>query len=382
MAIHTAKQQSTARTASHVPFFGVDREFAAHREVMLETVAAVLETGKVLQGEAVKRFETNVAAAAERQQAVAVGSCTDALFFALQAAGIGAGDEVLVTDFSFIASASCIVRAGATPVFVDVDDSYNLDLERAQSLLSPRSKALIYVHLYGNMGDPTRLEAFAKANKLLLIEDSAQAFGAHYQGRPAGSLGQLSCVSFDPTKPLSAPGSGGILLCDDDALAEQLRRLRYHGKDHNGDFPELGYNSQMPSLTAALLDFKLQQSPAWTERRRTIAAFYCQELTDLPLQLPHSHAEEASRHIYHKFVLRSKQRDALKQHLEHCGVQSMVHYAKPLHQQPYLAAFAHEASYYPNTLRYASEVLSLPIHPFLHDEEVTHVTESVQSFFR
>ena len=178
---------------------------------------------------------------------MAVGSCTDALAFALAAAGVGPGDEVLVTSFSFVATASPILRVGAMPVFTDIGADFNMDLDNAADLVTERTRAVIHAHLFGHMGDPDRLEGFANKHGLILIEDAAQAFGATRRGRAAGSLGLASCLSFDPTKVLGAPGSGGAVLTDDDTFADRVRRQRYHGKDPDGRFVDLGYNSQMPS---------------------------------------------------------------------------------------------------------------------------------------
>jgi len=177
----------------------------------MSIVHAVLSHGKVLQGEEVSQFERNTATFCDRTYAIAVNSCTDALYFSLLSAGVEAGDEVLVTDYSFIASASCILRIGAKPIFVDRDESYNMDLKNADSLVSAKTKAIIFVHLFGQMGSPKDIESFSNSHDLTLIEDAAQAFGAHYRGRKAGSLGLLSCVSFDPTKVIGAPGRGGMV---------------------------------------------------------------------------------------------------------------------------------------------------------------------------
>jgi len=239
-------------TPARIPFFGTTREFLAHRAPIMERIERSLETGRMLQGEAVPDLERRVATQVGRRYAVAVNSCTDGLFFALRASGLEPGDEVLVPNLSFVATASSVVRASAVPVFVDVDDSYNLSLDAARERVTPRTRAIVFVHLYGQMGDARRIETFARDHGLILIEDAAQAFGASFAGRNAGSLGSASCLSFDPTKPISAVGSGGMVLTDDGEIAARVRRLRYHGRGPDGDFVELGFNSQMSTLVAAV----------------------------------------------------------------------------------------------------------------------------------
>lgn len=363
-----------------IPFFGVAREYAACGAEMLPLVERTLASGGLLQSADVAALEGELARYCGRTHAVAVGSCTDALFFTLVGAGVEPGDEVLVPDFSFVASASCILRAGATPVFCDVDEWGNMDLAKAANLVTPRTKAIIYVHLYGRMGDPAGVEAFADERELVLIEDAAQAIGATCGDRRAGSLGLAGCTSFDPTKPLSCLGSGGAVVTDDDSLAADIRALRYHGRDVSRRFARLGYNSQMPSASAALLRYKLAQDPAWGDRRRAIAARYNAALEPLGLKVPWE--APGTRHIYHKYVVQTNQRDALAAHLKAAGVEVMVHYAEPLHAHPLFAGSLPKGGVKsPVAKGLAASVLSLPMHPWLTDAEVDVVTQSVASFF-
>jgi dTDP-4-amino-4,6-dideoxygalactose transaminase len=361
---------------STIPFFGIAREFAVHRHEIMTRIEDALATGQALQGEPVFEFETRMATLGGRKHGMAVNSCTDALFFALKAAGVQPGDEVLVTDFTFVASASCIARLGAIPVFVDVDDTYNMDLEKAAALITPKTKVMVFVHLYGQMMDPDRLETFARQHDLILVEDAAQAIGAMFNGRPAGSLGLVSCVSFDPTKPVSAPGSGGIVLTDDPGIAARVRLLRYHGKAPTGEFVEIGYNSQMPTLTAAVLNFKLDHNAEWLDRRREIAAYYIDRLSELGLVVPVE--QPGSLHIYHKFVVRTSKRDTLMSDLTQHNIQVRIHYSKPLHQQPCFSQTNYPDDWYPKSLSFSQTVLSLPIHPFLSDAEVEAVVGAIR----
>jgi len=363
--------------APGIPFFAGAREMAVHGAGHLEAMASALAQGRALQGPQVAELEERLASLCGRAHAVAVGSCTDALFFALAAHGIGAGDEVLVPAFSFIATASCIVRAGARPVFVDVDAAGLLDLHAAAAACGPRTRAILAVQLYGQMLDPADLEAFAAERELVLVEDAAQAFGAAAGGRPAGSVGRAACLSFDPTKTVSAPGSGGAVLCDDEDLAGRLRRLRWHGRDAEGRFAELGYNSQLPTASAAVLLRKLDLDPAWTLRRRAIAAQYDAALDGTPAQpigvLP------GRSHVFHKYVVRvpAAARDRLRTQLAEQGIPTLVHYAVPLPRQP-LFGPGGASAVVPGAEALSREVVSLPIHALLEDHEVMRIAAAVR----
>lgn len=363
-----------------IPLSSASREFVAHRQELIRCVEDVLVTGEVVGGEPVVALERRLAAMAKRKHAVAVNSGTDALHFALLAAGIRKGDEVLVTDFSFVSSGSAIVMASAMPVFVDVGDSYNMDLNRAEQYISPKTRGIIFVHLYGQMSEPLEITAFAHRHNLILIEDAAQAIGASFDGHPAGSLGLVSCLSFNSTKTISAPGGGGALLTDDDAVAERVRQLRYHGRDADGRFAQLGFNSLMPSIAAAVVNFKLDYDVAWQDRRRQIAAYYREGLANRDdIVLPHE--IHGAKHIYHKFVVRHSRRAALAAHLGQAGVETKTHYPVALHRE---LTFASKCEYddrrFPNALRFADTVLTLPVHSFLEDSEVETVVRAALQF--
>lgn len=362
---------------SVIPFFGSARE---NTEIASEAGAAihdVLCSGRMLQSQWVEAFEDGIAAAADRQHAVAVGSATDALFFALIALGVGPGDEVVTTDLSFIPSASCILRAGATPVLVDVADDCNLDLDRAAAAIGPRTRAMIFVHLFGGLTDPARVAAFASRHGIALVEDASQAFGAAYGRRPAGSTGDISVFSFDPTKVLSAPGSGGCAVTNDGELAGRLRRLRYHGKEQ-GAFLEPGYNSQMSSLTAVVLDIKLQRQHAWSIRRRQIAEVYDKTLDRLGWKRPHW--DPAVVHARHKYVFLAPDRDRLRDHLLSHGVPTMIHYAVPFHEEPVFSAHVDDPTAYPRSSAFARATLSLPVNGHLEDEEIAQIVFALEAF--
>lgn len=358
-----------------IPFFGLAREFGEHQDEILSQVKSVYTSGQVLQGADVHLLEEEMADLCARRYAVTVGSCTDALYFSLIAAGIGPGDEVLVPDYSFIASASCILRAGAKPVFVDIGDDGNMDLAKAEVAVTAATRGIIYVHLYGLMGEACAVELFAKKHDLVLVEDAAQAIGACRKGRCAGSVGDFSCISFDPTKPLGAPGSGGIILTDDEEKFLHLCQLRYHGRNQKQQFTCLGYNSQMPSATAAILRYKLRYAKEWEERRHHVASHYIDGLTDTECLLPIE--SESTQHIYHKFVIRHPARDSIREMLHDNGVQCMVHYPHPLHAHELFKNYA-VGVVSPVATAYAKSALSLPCHPFLTTVEVDNVISLIR----
>jgi dTDP-4-amino-4,6-dideoxygalactose transaminase len=364
--------------ATLIPLLSGAREFSRHRDAIVARIEKVLASGDVVGGSAVADLEGRLARTTGRRHAVTVSSGTDALHFALVAAGAGPGDEVLVTDFSFIASASAILLAGATPVFVDVDESYNMNLERAAERCSARTRALIFVHLYGQMSDPAEIEAFAAHQGLILIEDAAQALGASFNGRPAGSTGMASCFSFNSTKTISAPGGGGAVLTDDDGIAERVCRLRCHGRSAHGEYVELGRYSMMPTATAAVLDYKLDHDHAWQERRREIVTYFreCWSHLDAPTLPTES---PGASHTYHKLVVRDAARTDLAMRLHRTGIETGVHYPIPLHRMPLFAShgIAAEDADYPEAIQYAETVLTIPAHHCLRDAEVELIADAV-----
>jgi dTDP-4-amino-4,6-dideoxygalactose transaminase len=363
--------------ASEIEFAGCRREHIELAADLIGCISEIVASGQMLQGEAVERLEASLSERCGRRQAVCVGSGTDALFFALTAIGIGPGDEVLLPDLSFIATAGAICRTGATPVLADVDAGCNLNLDNLASRITPRTRALVYVQLFGGMGDAEQLEAFGTAHGLSVVEDAAQSFGARLRGRSAGGVGRASALSFDPMKVLSALGSGGAVLTDDPGIAARVRRLRYHGREA-GQYVELGYNSQMPSLTAAALSMKLEHHDRWTSRRQAIAARYLESFVDLPLAFPEW--PEGLHHVWHKFTLRTGDREALAAWLRDRRVPTMVHYPRPFHREPVLGCQAADTQF-PEASQHAASTLSLPIHAHLTAQEVERIADAVRGFF-
>jgi dTDP-4-amino-4,6-dideoxygalactose transaminase len=305
-----------------------------------------------------------------------VGSGTDALRLALTALGVGPGDEVVTPAFSFVASASTIVMAGATPVFVDVDPaSLALDPDALERALTPRTRAVVVVHLYGHPAPIDRVVAIARARGVAVVEDAAQAIGATWDGRPVGGWGDVACLSFYPTKNLGACGDAGMLVTNRDDVAEHVRRLRHHGDSGRYHHVELGYCSRLDEMQAAMLRVKLRYLDAWTEARRRLAARYRERLAGLPLTLPAEHPR--ARHIYHLFSVRHPQRDAFAKALADLGVGTAVHYPLPVPGQPLFGD--RDERRYPQAWRASREVLSLPCFPELTDAEADEVAKAVRT---
>ena len=365
-----------------VPFFGLDRQYARYRETFLGITDRVLSSGQVLQGEAVRELEGMLCAITQRKHGIAVGSCTDALAFTLSALGIGAGDEVLVTSLSFVASASPILRVGARPRFVDIDPrDYMMSLEHLESCIDRSTKAILAVHMYGQALPMQEIEEIATRWGLVLIEDAAQGLGAQSKGRPVGSLGHASCLSFDPTKVIGSFSSAGAVVTDDPEIARRVIMQRYHGRDPGTrEYDSLGYNSQLSTEMAAMLVFKLSKMCEWEAERSAIATVYREGLADLSQQLtlPFVHPERS--HNWHKFVIRATDREGLIKHLTKAGVQSMVHYPKALCDTALFSSYRDDSDV-PEARAAARTVLSLPIFADLTRGEAKKVVGVVREYY-
>jgi len=369
------------------------QDLSAHHEPLLPELAAaavrVLTSGRFIAGGETEAFEREVAAALSIPHAVGVSSGTDGLLAALMACGVGPGDEVVTTPFSFFASAGAILRLGATPVFADVDPAtLNLDPIAAAARVGPATRAVLVVHLFGRAARLDGLEAACAARDIPIIEDAAQAIGARADlapgGRPVGALGRAAVVSFFPSKNLGGFGDGGMVLTTDADFAARIRVLRVHGATAKNRHEVLGGNFRLDELQAALLRVKLPHLPRWTERRRHIAEHYRQGLArleaagaiDLPPPDPGS--------VWNQFVLRvhDRARDPLRQHLASRGIATAVYYPTPLHLQPALAQLGLHAGAFPHAERAAAEALALPIYPELSLVDADRVVAAVAAFFR
>jgi dTDP-4-amino-4,6-dideoxygalactose transaminase len=360
-----------------VPFIDLTRQYAALRSEMEPALSAVLAGGQYILGPEVRAFEAEFASYCGAAHGIGVASGTDALRLALEAIGIGPGDEVIVPPFTFVASAEVVTKLGGVPVFADIEPGrFGIDPAEVRRRLSPRTRAIMPVHLYGRCVDMAPLHEIADSAGVAIVEDAAQAVGAEYRGRRAGGMGRVACFSFFPTKNLGAYGDGGIVTTSDDEVAERLRMLRAHGSRQRYFHESSGWCSRLDELQAAALRLKLRHLEAWTERRRALAARYRSALAGLPLALPQDADDE--RAVYHLFTVRSARRDELKKHLDASGIGSAVHYPMPVHRQP---LFRHVGASFPESERASDEVLSLPLFPELTDDELEAVVAAVRTFF-
>ena len=363
-----------------VPFLDLGASHATLRAEIEDAMRRVLQSSCFIGGVEVEAFEEEFAACIQAKECVAVGNGLDALKLALWALGIGAGDEVIVPSHTFIATWLAVSQCGATPIPVEpVAGGFNLDPARVKAAITPRTRAILPVHLYGEPAALDDLCAVADQHGLPLVEDAAQAHGATYKGRMIGTRGRAACWSFYPGKNLGALGDAGAVTTNDRELAQQLRALRNYGSTRKYDHCVKGFNSRMDSLQAALLRVKLPFLARWNERRREIAGFYGSRLAGCPgLTTPEPGREAES--AWHLYVVRSAHRDALRAHLLELGVETGVHYPVPCHLQRAYADIGSTPSAFPLAEQLARTVLSLPIGPHLSDEQLEHCVRAVVSF--
>jgi dTDP-4-amino-4,6-dideoxygalactose transaminase len=363
-----------------IPQFDLTRQYRAIRPEIEAALGRVLESGRFILGAEGRALETECAAAVGVPHAVGVGSGSDALLLVLAALGIGPGDEVITPAFSFVASATAVVQAGARAVFADVDpDTLTLAPDRVAPALTPRTRAIVAVHLYGAPAAMAPLAALAETHGLALVEDAAQAFGATVGGRAVGSLAAAAAFSFYPTKPLGAYGDAGLITTEDDGLAARLRLGRNHGETQKYDHAAMGWNSRLDELQAAILRVKLRHAADWTDARRRVAARYNAGLAGCPLAVPVE--PPGSRHVFHQYTIRTPRRDALAKHLGAAGIGTACHYPQPVPGQPVFRALGADPAAYPVAWQASQEVLSLPCFPELTDAEVDTVTRTIRAFF-
>jgi dTDP-4-amino-4,6-dideoxygalactose transaminase len=363
-----------------VPQFDLSRQYAAIEPEVEAAVRRVLRSGRFILGPEGTAFERECAAAAGVAHAVGVGSGSDALRLLLGALGVGPGDEVVTPAFSFVASATSVLQLGGRPAFADIDPvTLTLDPGRAEAAITARTRAVVAVHLYGVPAPMGPLRALCEARGLALVEDVAQAFGATLDGRPVGGFGTAAAYSFYPTKPVGACGDAGLVATGDGELADRLRRHRNHGDAQKYDHVELGWNSRLDELQAAILRVKLAHAPAWTDARRRVAARYAAGLAGCPLALPVE--PPGARHVYHQFTIRTPRRDALAKHLAAAGIGTACHYPQPIPGQPVFRSLGYDPTAFPVSWRAAQEVLSLPCFPELTDAEADQVCAAIRTFF-
>ncbi len=361
-------------------------------KIQYQTIAAEVETavlevlasGAYIGGAKVENFEQQFSQYLGVSETVACNSGTDALYLALRALKIGAGDEVITTPFTFIATAETIVATGATPVFVDIDAAtFNLDLNQVEAAITAKTKAIIPVHLFGQPVDMTQLMAIANKHQLAVVEDCAQATGAQWEGRKVGSIGQIGCFSFYPTKNLAACGDGGALVTNDPAIAQTVRLLRDHGRRSGYFYEQTGVNSRLDAVQAAILQIKLRYLDRWNHQRSQIAQGYDQRLQPLP-DLIRPQELTGGRSVWNQYTIRVKsqgeinQRDVLKAQLQERGIISMIYYPLPLHLQPVYAHLGYQPGQLPVAEQVAGEVLSLPMFPELTEEQQSYIVYSLK----
>ncbi len=367
-----------------VPLLDLKAQYNAIREEILDAARRVLDSQQCVLGPEVEALESEIAAYCGCEHAVGVTSGTDALLISLMALEIGPGDEVILPAYTFFATAGSVARAGARPVFADIDPgSFNLDPARLEAAATDRTKAVIPVHLYGQTAEMDAVNEFAKRRGLAVIEDAAQAIGAEYRGRRAGSLGTCGCLSFYPTKNLNASGDAGMVVTNDETLAEKIRVLRVHGMAPKYYHKRIGGNFRLDALQAAILRVKFKYLDPWTEARQRNAELYHEALKDLAEEgkavLPEVLPER--RHVFNQFIIRvaAERRDGLVKRLRENGIGCEIYYPLSLHQQECFADLGGKEGDFPESEKAARETLALPIYPELAPEQITETAASIRA---
>lgn len=362
-----------------IPSLDLKAQYRSIKSEIDAAIARVLDSCQFVLGSEVAGFEQEFAAYCGTSECIALNSGTSALHLALLAAGIGPGDEVITVPFTFVASVAAVLYAGARPVLVDIDPrSFTMDPEAVAAAITPRTKAILPVHLYGQSADLDPIIEVARRHNLIVIEDAAQAHGAKYKGRSVGSIGDIACFSFYPGKNLGAYGEGGAVTTNNPEYARTVRMLRDWGQDRKYHHLLRGYNYRMEGFQGAILRVKLRHLEQWTEARRVVVGKYNELLGDTGLETPRE--LPWGRHVYHLYTVRSANRDALQQALMAEGIQTGVHYALPAHLQPAYSDLGYGKGSFPESEKAAAEVLSLPVYPELSDMQIETVARAVQEF--
>jgi dTDP-4-amino-4,6-dideoxygalactose transaminase len=361
-----------------VNFFDLKTQYGKIRPELEEAVLRVLGSGRYALGPEVEAFEKDFAAYCTAGRAVAVNSGTSALHLALLAAGVAPGDEVVTVPFTFVATVASIMYTGATPVLIDIDpETYTMDPALLEGALTPRTKAIIPVHLYGHPADMDPLMEIARSRGITVIEDAAQAHGAEYRGKRVGSMGDLACFSFYPAKNLGACGEGGIVVTSNEDLASKVARMRDWGQTRKNLHELPGFNYRMTAFQGAVLRVKLAHLEDWTEARRNLSRRYNELLSSANLGLPVQRPD--CRHVHHLYVVRVPSRDAVQAALSERGVYTAVHYPLPVHLQPYYGSLGYGPGAFPVSEQAAAEVLSLPLYPEMPVEDVSEVASALEA---
>lgn len=360
-----------------ISFVDLKREFAQIESEINQTINSVLRNSWFILGQESEKFEAEFSNYIGAKYGIGVNSGSDALYLAVKALGISKGDEVITVSHTFVSTVDAIVRNGAKAVFVEIEpNTYCMDVRQIEKKITAKTKAILPVHLYGHPVDMDPLMEIAKKNNLPVIEDACQAHGAEYKGKKVGSIGKIGCFSFYPSKNLGAYGDAGLLVTNDEKLANQLKMSRNYGQPAKYYHDFVGINSRLDELQAAILRIKLKYLDEWNEKRRKIAALYNELLSDANVITPVE--REYAKHVYHLFVIRCKNRDKLKAHLEKKAIQTLIHYPIPVHKQSAYLNLGYKAKL-PVTEKLCSDFLSLPIYPWLSRDEVHKVCESIKT---
>ncbi len=344
-----------------------------------DAVIATLESGHFILGPQVTKFEESIASYLGVKHAIGLASGTDALVIAMRALNIGAGDEVIIPAYTFFATAGTVMAVGAKPVFVDIDPrSYEMDVTRIESAITEKTRAIIPVHLYGHPAEMNPILEIARKHNLKVIEDDAQGFGAEYLGKKTAALGDIGCLSFFPTKNLGAFGDAGMVVTDDDALAERMKMLRAHGWKKKYYSEEVGYNSRLDALQAAILQAKFPHADSWNDARRALAYRYTEHLAPLGIVTPIE--LDWGRHVYHLYIIRVEKRDELQAFLKSKGIASEVYYPLPPHLSIPCKKFGYKEGDFPHAEEAALHTLALPLYPELSQSQQDEVIAAVKAF--
>jgi dTDP-4-amino-4,6-dideoxygalactose transaminase len=375
--VRSGKDWRTMETSIQVSYLDLKAQYRNIKPEIDEAIARVLESSQFVLGAEVAAFEQEFAAYCGTRDCVALNSGTSALHLALLAAGVGLGDEVITVPFTFVASVAAIIYVGARPILIDIDPRLlTMDATAIESAITPRTKAIMPVHLYGHPCDMDPIMSVARRHGLVVIEDAAQAHGAKYKGHPVGTIGDIGCFSFYPTKNLGAYGEGGAVTTNNAEYAQKIRSLRDWGQDRKYYHAMRGYNYRMEGFQGAILRVKLRHLDKWTEARLAIAKKYDELLADCGLELPVE--MPWARHVYHVYTLRTEGRDELQKTLLTEGIQTAVHYAIPVHLQPAYSDLGYGKGSLPQSETAAQRVLSLPIYPELPEPAIAQVVNAVK----
>jgi UDP-2-acetamido-2-deoxy-ribo-hexuluronate aminotransferase len=360
-----------------VPMVDLKKQFLGIKEEVLNIVTEILESSQYILGQKVSEFERKVANYHSVREAIGVASGTDALHLSIDALGIGEGDEVITTPFTFIATAEAILYVGATPVFVDIEpDTLNIDVSQIEANITKKTKAILPVHLFGHPADMINILDIAKKYRLKIIEDCAQSFGAEVNGKKAGSLGDAGCFSFYPSKNLGGYGDGGMVILNDSGVADTIRELRNHGSKGSYRHKRVGFNSRLDEIQAGILLVKLLHLDKYNIKRRQNAALYNNLLSD-KVRCPVE--KQGAYHVFHQYTIISNKRDEIHQRLKENGISSVVYYPVPLHLQEALKFLGYQKGDFPVAEKAAKEVLSLPMYPELEESTIIKIAEIIKS---